>query len=179
MTHKGALALHDLKQHPYFESWTCPDSGVERFILSERSHTRDIESDDMMRNCRSTHFVLLVLLAVLAMGLEPLGAAGRRSKSTPLTKDDVLSLREGRFYLDGQPFAEISFNKFDLFWQLYDQLAAGKALNRANPMLLAQDRALRELHQMGFRTIGIFALPWGPRGRTNDVPSSSRWRKPT
>ena len=98
------------------------------------------------------------------MGFEPLGAAGRKSKAAPLTKDDVLSLREGRFYLDGQPFAEISFNKFDLFWQLYDQLSAGKALNRANPMLLAQDRALRELHKMGFRTIRIFALPWGPRG---------------
>ncbi|MBT4818895.1 MAG: hypothetical protein HON70_24515, partial [Lentisphaerae bacterium] len=76
----------------------------------------------------------------------------------------VLSIRDGRFYLDGRPFAEISFNKFDLLWQLYDQLSSGKALNAGNPMLQAQDNALRELHEMGFRTIRIFALPWGPRG---------------
>ena len=79
--------------------------------------------------------------------------------STPLTKDDVLSIRKGRFYLDGQPFAEISFNKFDLFWQLYDQLEAGKALSGDNPIVQAEDRALREMHGMGFRTIRIFALP--------------------
>ena len=110
------------------------------------------------------HIVLLVLLAVFAMGLEPLGAAERKAGATPLTKDDVLSLREGRFYLDGQPFAEISFNKFDLFWQLYDQLSEGKAIDYSNPMVHAQNRALRDLHKMGFRTIRIFALPWGPRG---------------
>jgi len=81
-----------------------------------------------------------------------------------LTKDDVLSIRGGQFYLDGQPFAEISFNKFDLFWQVYDQLAAGKTLGDDNPMVQAQDRALLELQEMGFRTIRIFALPWGPRG---------------
>jgi len=82
----------------------------------------------------------------------------------PLTKNDVLSIRDGRFYLDGRPFAEISFNKFDLLWQLYDQLTAGKALDDANPMVQAQDKALRDLHEMGFRTIRIFALPWGPSG---------------
>ena len=118
----------------------------------------------MMRNHRSTHFVLLVLLAVLAVGIQPLGAAEPKAGSTPLTTDDVLSLRGGQFYLDGQPFAEISFNKFDLFWQLYDQLAKGKALSDDNPMVQAQDKALRDLHEMGFRTIRIFALPWGPRG---------------
>jgi len=81
-----------------------------------------------------------------------------------LTKDDVLSVRDGRFYLEGRPFAEISFNKFDLLWQLYDQLQAGNALDETNPLVQAQDRALRDLHEMGFRTIRIFALPWGPAG---------------
>ncbi len=76
----------------------------------------------------------------------------------------MLSLREGRFYLEGQPFAEISFNKFDLLWQLYDELSSGRTLDGANPMVQAQDRALRELHAMGFRTIRFFALPWGPGG---------------
>lgn len=78
--------------------------------------------------------------------------------------NDVLTLKDGRFQLGGRPFAEISFNKFDLLWQLYDQVAAGKALDEANPMVVAQEKALRDLHDMGFRTIRIFALPWGPSG---------------
>ncbi|MEI7945548.1 MAG: hypothetical protein WCJ02_02580 [bacterium] len=85
-------------------------------------------------------------------------------KSATLKKSDVLSMREGRFYLDGQPFAEISFNKFDLLWQLYEQRMAGKALDDANPLVQAQDKALRELNEMGFQTIRFFALPWGPAG---------------
>jgi hypothetical protein len=81
-----------------------------------------------------------------------------------LTRKDVLSIQDGRFFLEGKPFAEISFNKFDLFWQLYDQLAAGQQLNAENPLVQAQDRALRNLHELGFKTIRIFALPWGPAG---------------
>lgn len=81
-----------------------------------------------------------------------------------LSSDDVLSIREGRFYLDGKPFAEISFNKFDLLWQLHDQLNSGNALDETNPMVRAQDKAMRGLHEMGFRTIRFFALPWGPSG---------------
>jgi hypothetical protein len=101
---------------------------------------------------------------VLLVGCLQVSVGAGRGNSPPLTKDDVLSVRDGRFYLDGQPFSEISFNKFDLLWQLYDQLAAGKALGDDNPMLQAQNKALRELHEMGFRTIRIFALPWGPMG---------------
>ena len=82
----------------------------------------------------------------------------------PLTRKDVLSIKDGRFFLEGEPFAEISFNKFDLFWQLYDQLAEGKQLNAVNPLVQAQDKALRNLHELGFKTIRIFALPWGPAG---------------
>jgi hypothetical protein len=90
-----------------------------------------------------------------------LGASGH---GVPLTQDDVLSIKGGQFFLESKPFAEISFNKFDLFWQLYDQLEAGKPLGAANPMVQAQDRALRNLHELGFETIRIFALPWGPAG---------------
>src|SRR5579862_8917284 len=81
-----------------------------------------------------------------------------------LTPNDVLSIRDGRFFLDGKPFAEISFNKFDLFWQLYDQAVAGKQLDSGNALVQAQDKALRNLHQLGFKTIRMFALPWGPEG---------------
>ena len=81
-----------------------------------------------------------------------------------LEKRDVLSMREGRFHLHDRPFAEISFNKFDLLWQLYEQLSQGKSLSEDSPLVQAQDKALRELHEMGFRSIRIFALPWGPAG---------------
>src|SRR5262249_19590945 len=74
------------------------------------------------------------------------------------------SIKDGRFFLDGKPFAEISFNKYDLLWPLYDQLTEGKPLTSTNPMVQAQDKALRNLHQLGFKTIRIFALPWGPAG---------------
>jgi len=30
--------------------------------------------------------------------------------------------------------------------------------------LSAQEKALRNLHELGFKTIRIFALPWGPAG---------------
>lgn len=86
------------------------------------------------------------------------------SQARDLTRNDVLSIKDGRFFLDGKPFAEISFNKFDLVWQLYNQLAAGKQLNSENPLVRAQDKALRNLHELGFQTIRIFALPWGPEG---------------
>ncbi|HWH69981.1 MAG TPA: hypothetical protein VNT26_11375, partial [Candidatus Sulfotelmatobacter sp.] len=85
------------------------------------------------------------ILAGLFMSLMPLSAQetkpGATNRITSLTRDDVLSIREGRFFLDGKPFAEISFNKFDLLWQLYDQLAAGKALDAANPLVQAQEKA--------------------------------------
>lgn len=103
-------------------------------------------------------------IAALALSCAAcLGQAGAPAAGT-LTRDDVLSIRDGRFFLDGHPFAEISFNKFDLLWHLYDEAAAGRTLDGANPLVQAQDKALRDIHEMGFRTIRIFALPWGPGG---------------
>jgi hypothetical protein len=99
---------------------------------------------------------------------------GTTSHAAQLTRDDVLSINGGQFFLDGKPFAEISFNKFDLFWQLYDQLAAGKALDAANPLVQAQDKALRNLHDMGFKTTRIFALPWGPAGPASYADPAKR-----
>ena len=81
-----------------------------------------------------------------------------------LTTNDVLSIRNGRFVLEGKPFAEISFNKFDLLWQLYDQASSGRQLDAANGLVQDQDKALRNLHNLGFRSIRVFALPWGPAG---------------
>jgi hypothetical protein len=90
------------------------------------------------------------------------------------TRDDVLLIHNGRFFLDGHPFAEISFNKFDLFWQLYGELAAGRTLDSTNALVRAQEQALRDLHEMGFRTIRIFALPWGPSGPASYADQAKR-----
>ena len=106
--------------------------------------------------------LLMILSLLLAPEMSSSADAARPIR--PLTRQDVLSITNGRFYLEGKPFAEISFNKFDLFWQLYDQLDQGKQLNLTNPMVRAQDKALRNLHDLGFKTIRIFALPWGPAG---------------
>ncbi|HBQ64562.1 MAG TPA: hypothetical protein DD727_06510 [Clostridiales bacterium] len=77
-----------------------------------------------------------------------------------VTRNDVLSIRNGKYYLDGKPFSEISFNKFDLFWSIWDEAYAGRPIGRDNPKVAAQAEALKELHDLGFRTIRFFALPF-------------------
>jgi hypothetical protein len=110
---------------------------------------------------------LLFLLAVLLPALTS-------TLRAEVTSDDVLSIQNGRFFLDGRPFAEISFNKFDLFWQLYGELAAGRTLDAANPMVQAQDRALRDLHEMGFRTIRINLSPDLSRNLVPALPGKTK-----
>jgi len=80
---------------------------------------------------------------------------------TAVTKQDVLSVLDGEFQLGGRRFAEISFNKYDLFWSLHGELLAGRELNEANAIVQSQDKALRNLRELGFRSIRVFAMPWG------------------
>ncbi|MBT7298682.1 MAG: hypothetical protein HN849_04180, partial [Victivallales bacterium] len=75
-----------------------------------------------MRTSLSRAAALAIVTATLTPSCGHLGITERGVQAMSLTKDDVLSVRDGRFYLEGRPFAEISFNKFDLLWQLYDQL---------------------------------------------------------
>src|SRR5215471_9939991 len=91
-----------------------------------------------------------------------------------LMSKDVLSIQNGRFSLDGRPFAEISFNKYDLLWPMYDELSAGKSLSVTNPVVLSQNKALSDLHELGFKTIRIFALPWGPAAPESYADSPKR-----
>ncbi|MCC6444489.1 MAG: cellulase family glycosylhydrolase [Armatimonadetes bacterium] len=123
--------------------------------------------------------ILFTCLILMFFALGASSAAPQREPipgkaARPLTRNDVLSIRGGRFFLGGRPFAEISFNKFDLFWQLYDQLDAGKPLEATDPMVQAQEKALRNLRRMGFRTIRIFALPWGPAGPASYADPAKR-----
>jgi len=73
-----------------------------------------------------------------------------------VSKNDVLSIQEGKYYLDGKPFAEISFNKFDLFWSLWDEAVKGNELNDTNPVVKRQQKALSDLSKAGFKTIRFF-----------------------
>lgn len=77
-------------------------------------------------------------------------------RDTPLSKADVLSVQDGKYYLDGRPFAEISFNKFDLFWSLWGEALKGNALTDDNPMVQRQQKALSDLSKAGFKTTRIF-----------------------
>ena len=94
-----------------------------------------------------------------------------------VTKNDVLSIQNNRFMLDGKPFAEISFNKFDLFWSLWQEAMAGKELNDYNPMVLRQQKALSDLSKAGFKTIRFFGMvhesqfKWFKSVYTDDVKS--------
>ena len=97
------------------------------------------------------YITTLGALVICAMALAVL-PAGCNADSGALTKNDVLTIQDGKFYLEGKRFSEISFNKFDLFWQLFSLLADGKGdTQEYRDMVARQDQALAELHQMGFR----------------------------
>jgi hypothetical protein len=77
-----------------------------------------------------------------------------------ITIKDVLSVQGGKFYLEGKPFAEISFNKFDLIWSIWSSAKQGDIIDAANPIVKKQDEALSELSENGFRTIRVFGMPY-------------------
>jgi len=107
------------------------------------------------------HITAACILAICATALAIL-PAGCHADPGPVTKNDVLTIQNGKFYLQGKRFGEISFNKFDLFWQLFSLLADGKGdTQEYRDMVARQDQALAELHQMGFHSIRFFGLPWG------------------
>ncbi|HLH53476.1 MAG TPA: hypothetical protein VKY92_07660 [Verrucomicrobiae bacterium] len=108
--------------------------------------------------------VLVQLMGERCLPSEAPKASDEQHASMDPGRHDVLTVSNGVLFLDGGQFAEISFNKYDLFWQLYDELAHGNSLDQTNPVVQLQDKALRNLHELGFESIRIFALPWGPSG---------------
>ena len=96
----------------------------------------------------------ILLIVTIIYLLNFLGVA------TEITKKDVLSVQSGNFFLEGKPFAEISFNKFDLIWSIWSSAKQGDVIDAANPIVKKQDEALRELSANGFRTIRVFGMPY-------------------
>jgi hypothetical protein len=75
--------------------------------------------------------------------------------------------------LHGKPFYEISFNKFDLFWQM---LAAefGRKNFGADP-LAAAERSLSTLNSFGFKTIRLFLNDYGSITLYRDPETQQRY----
>ena len=130
---------------------------------------------------KSNLLLLIVLLflsqAGIGMGRAQDTPAQASIPAIPIQPDDVLTWQNGQFHLGGKPFAEISFNKFDLLWAIHDSLIASE--KKHDPSLLQkavarQDSALRDLHSMGFRTIRIFGAPWGPFATTWSDPAARK-----
>lgn len=100
------------------------------------------------------------------------------SDNKTITSDEVLTYVDGRYHLDGKPFAEISFNLFDLFWVLFDSACKGEPLDETNPSYVEKERSLKELHEMGFRTIRIFGHPFSQaqfRGMYDDPTKREKY----
>lgn len=77
-------------------------------------------------------------------------------QANALTNNDVLSVQNGVYYLDGAPFAEIGWNKFDINWMFFDELYAGRTLDDNNAMVIKQRNSIRELAESGVKTIRFF-----------------------
>ena len=73
--------------------------------------------------------------------------------------DGILRNINGRFYMNGQPYYEISFNKFDLAAQiLINYFPDGfRDFNVGEDQRANAERALKELHDNGFTTIRFFS----------------------
>lgn len=78
--------------------------------------------------------------------------------SAKVTKNDVLSIQDNNFMLDGKRFAEISFNKFEIFWSLWEEAMKGNELTDYNPAVMSQQKSLSELSKAGFKTVRIFGM---------------------
>lgn len=68
-------------------------------------------------------------------------------------KSDFLQVRGTELYLHGKPFYEISFNKFDLFWQM--RAAEFKQGGFGSDPAATAENALQNFHQLGFKTIRV------------------------
>ena len=85
-------------------------------------------------------------LLVFAVGLM---MAGQGLAANP----DFLQARGSELYLNGKPFYEISFNKFDLFWQM--MAAEFHKSGFGSEPAVTGEKALKDLNRMGFKTLRV------------------------
>lgn len=70
--------------------------------------------------------------------------------------DGFLRLIGGKLYMNGEPYYEISFNKFDLFYQIWADYAEDRAYPSEEFRKTAAEAALKQLRENGFRSIRVF-----------------------
>ena len=102
----------------------------------------------MLRRMNLFHRIALPALALSLLCRRANGV----EETTP--NRDFLEVRGTALYLHSKPFNEISFNKFDLFWQILAAECGRKGFGE-NPVASAE-KALKELHGFGFKTIRVF-----------------------
>jgi hypothetical protein len=103
----------------------------------------------------------LVLVAAGVLCLLPGGAPAATRNTEFLTRDGC------ELYLNGKPFHEISFNKYDLVLEMFAG-EEGRSDYGPNPALSAET-ALKNLHAYGFKTLRAFAFCHGGAAFLNPV----------
>lgn len=71
-------------------------------------------------------------------------------------KDNILTVLGGVLYMNGEPYYEISFNKYDLFTQILADYVPNTEYGSESQRFSAAEKALAQLSQDGFKTIRVF-----------------------
>lgn len=72
-------------------------------------------------------------------------------------KDNILKAIGGKLYMNGEPYYEISFNKYDLFYQILAAYESNIEYPAEENTISAAEAALKQLHELGFKSIRVFA----------------------
>ena len=102
----------------------------------------------------------LILSSIIVAVLSFLPLSQAESQTSVAPDDGFLKRRGCELILNGKPFYELSFNKFDLFWQLLD--AELERTGFGDRPAETAEQALKELNGFGFKTIRVFCLSWDP-----------------
>lgn len=71
-------------------------------------------------------------------------------------KDGILRNVGGKLYMNGEPYYEISFNKFDLYYQILSDWAPNSQYPSSQFTISAAEEALKSLSEQGFKSIRVF-----------------------
>ena len=71
-------------------------------------------------------------------------------------KDEILRNIGGKLYMNGEPYYEISFNKFDLYFQILAEYEPDRQFPARFYRIDAAEAALKQLNELGFQSIRVF-----------------------
>ena len=70
--------------------------------------------------------------------------------------DGILRTVGGMLYMNGEPYYEISFNKYDLFYQTMAGYAYSQEFPTADVQYSAAEKAVKRISETGFKSIRVF-----------------------